>query len=156
MLKVLNLSVTSSRHENNRKLSISLIVTKRNPFLVFIIRLQFFRTGALHLLILFIEFTSVSLKILSSLSDHFEIVSDALPTSVRSSFVFTAVISNRFFFNDSERKISWTNGRIFDFLWVRSVVSDHVSSFLTPWSWFVTKPSREIFVVQEASLCSCV
>ena len=53
MLKVSNPSVTSSRHGQNRKLSISLIVTKRNTFLVFIIRLQFFRTGALHLLILF-------------------------------------------------------------------------------------------------------
>ena len=154
MLKVS--TVTSSHHGQNRKLSISLIVTKRNPFVFFMIRLQFFRAGALHLLILLIEFTSVDLKILSSPSDHFEIVSDALPTPVHNSFVFTVVISKWKYFNDSERNISWTNGRIFDFLWVRSVVPDHVSSFLTPWSWFVTKLSREIFVVQEASLCSCV
>ena len=52
MLKVSNLSVTSSRHGWNRKLSISLIVSKRNTFLVLMIRLQFFHAGALHLLIL--------------------------------------------------------------------------------------------------------
>ena len=59
------------------------------------IRPQFFHTGALHLFILFIGFTSVDLKILSSSSDHVEIVSVVLPTPVKNSLVFTVVISRR-------------------------------------------------------------
>ena len=129
---------------------------KEMSFLVLLIGTHFFYTGTLHLVVLFIGFTSVELKILSSPSDHVEIVSVVLPTPVHNSFVFTVIISKRKYFNDSERSFCWTNDRIFDFLWVRSVVPDHVSSFLTPWSWFVTKLSRKIFVVQEASLCSCV
>ena len=49
-----------------------------------------------------------------------------------------------------------TNSRIFDFFWVSSAVPDHVSLSLTLWSWFVTKLSLEMFVVQEVSLSSCV
>ena len=59
------------------------------------IRPQFFHTGALHLFILFIGFTSVDLKILSSSSDDVEIVSVVLPTPVYNSLVFTVVISRR-------------------------------------------------------------
>ena len=137
MLKVSILSVTCSRQRQIRKLSFSLIVFTRIPFLVFMIRFQFFHTGTLHLLILFIELTSKSLKILSSFSDHFEIISDVTPTPVCNSFVCTVVISKRKYDNDSERNIWMTNSRIFDFFWVY---------------W---KLSLEMFVVQEASLSSC-
>ena len=156
MLKESILSVTCSRHRKTRKLSFSLIVSTRIPFLVFMIRFQLFHTGTLHLLILFIELTSKSLKILSSFSDHFEIISDVPPTPVCNSFVCTVVISKRKYDNDSERNIWMTNSRIFDFFWVYSAVPDHVSLSLTLWSWFVTKLSLEIIVVQEASLSSCV